>query len=641
MVVQLQRGQRFDLTGAQPGLQKLSIDLEYSGGQAWANLFAFLLNEQDSVPDRAHFVCYAEPRRNAQSVAFISGGKTADGMGEHLRANLPRIPESIQRIVFVLARRPDASTHPGEASVQFHDEQNGSLLARLDVEQSFQSILEIGELYHHKQNWKFRVFAEALNLDLAAICRRHGLADDAVPREHQPKPKVATVARQAPKAAVPAPLRIPKSVAPLRGSGPRSLKKGERLDLEDQGQLVVDISWQGSKDKAGCDFDVRAGALLLGENQLVDSPDDLDYRGNRHSGAGAVSLEIESMRQRFRIKTAQIPADVAKVTFIMALNKGFERRQEFGRVRGLMVRIGGEDTAPMAGFPIDDMFGDEFSGVLGELYRHKDIWKFQLVGSGFAGDLAALCSHFGLKTVKAPVKTKMAFQRVGESQGDDELQFIARVNVDEVREVLMEHIRFHGGASDLGVFHFRNPIRLDIYIVEPTPDRNYFTLVTHGMSDSGQSGRGSELILCLPPDWPMTEAALRQSQTSWPIDLLREVAARTVQGGQPLFSGTIITGRQKHKPYGGKFPAVLVYLPIQCAEFEDLAINDKTSINFLSLIPIYRDEQALASQKSPDQLAEILMTAGITELLSTSRKSAIKKEEAPTPRKTNWFGRNR
>ena len=39
----------------------------------------------------------------------------------------------------------------------------------------------------------------------------------------------------------------------------------------------------------------------------------------------------------------------------------------------------------------------ETAVVVGELYKHNGEWKFNAIGSGFQGGLAALCGHFGIE----------------------------------------------------------------------------------------------------------------------------------------------------------------------------------------------------------------------------------------------------
>ena len=35
--------------------------------------------------------------------------------------------------------------------------------------------------------------------------------------------------------------------------------------------------------------------------------------------------------------------------------------------------------------------------IFGEVYRHNGEWKFNAIGSGFGGGLAALCNHYGIE----------------------------------------------------------------------------------------------------------------------------------------------------------------------------------------------------------------------------------------------------
>mgnify|MGYP002601821405 FL=1 len=39
----------------------------------------------------------------------------------------------------------------------------------------------------------------------------------------------------------------------------------------------------------------------------------------------------------------------------------------------------------------------ETAVIMAELYRHDGEWKFNAIGSGYQGGLAALCTHFGLE----------------------------------------------------------------------------------------------------------------------------------------------------------------------------------------------------------------------------------------------------
>lgn len=47
-------------------------------------------------------------------------------------------------------------------------------------------------------------------------------------------------------------------------------------------------------------------------------------------------------------------------------------------------------------YDLGEDYSIETAVVVGELYRHGSDWKFNAIGSGFQGGLAALCRNFGV-----------------------------------------------------------------------------------------------------------------------------------------------------------------------------------------------------------------------------------------------------
>ena len=48
-------------------------------------------------------------------------------------------------------------------------------------------------------------------------------------------------------------------------------------------------------------------------------------------------------------------------------------------------------------YDLGEDFSIETAVVVGELYKHNGAWKFNAIGSGFQGGLAALCGHYGIQ----------------------------------------------------------------------------------------------------------------------------------------------------------------------------------------------------------------------------------------------------
>lgn len=73
------------------------------------------------------------------------------------------------------------------------------------------------------------------------------------------------------------------------------------------------------------------------------------------------------------------------------------RRQNFGQVSNAFIRIVDQSTGTeLIRYDLAEDFSIETAIVVGELYRHNGEWKFNAIGSGFQGGLAALCGHYGI-----------------------------------------------------------------------------------------------------------------------------------------------------------------------------------------------------------------------------------------------------
>ena len=94
-----------------------------------------------------------------------------------------------------------------------------------------------------------------------------------------------------------------------------------------------------------------------------------------------------------------------------------------------------------------------------------------------------------------------------------------------------QHIHTYFGSSE-NVFHeiVSPDIHVDIYIIPPSPERNYYILMTHGMGAhamnvpedlAGQKLERAELFICLPPDWKVGEEG---EAWYWPIRWLKILA---------------------------------------------------------------------------------------------------------------------
>lgn len=190
---------------------------------------------------------------------------------------------------------------------------------------------------------------------------------------------------------------------------PINLTKGQKVDLTKGNpglkHLMVGLGWDVNQYDGGADFDLDAAAFLLGENGIVRKQEDFVFYGNlKHESESVIHMgdnltgEGEGDDEQVQVDLSKVPANVAKIAFTVTIYDSDVRRQNFGQVSNAFIRIVDEDTnQEVIRYDLGEDFSIETAVVVGELYRHNGEWKFNAIGSGFQGGLAALCANYGIE----------------------------------------------------------------------------------------------------------------------------------------------------------------------------------------------------------------------------------------------------
>ncbi len=188
-----------------------------------------------------------------------------------------------------------------------------------------------------------------------------------------------------------------------------NLTKGQKVDLTKGNpglkKLMVGLGWDVNAFDSGADFDLDAAAFMLGDNgkcptekefifygNLTHPSESLKHMGDNLTGAG------EGDDEQIFVDLTKIPSNVSKVAFTVTIYEAEERGQNFGQVSNSFIRIVDESTGrEVIHYDLGEDFSIETAVVVGELYKHNGEWKFNAIGSGFQGGLAALCGHYGIE----------------------------------------------------------------------------------------------------------------------------------------------------------------------------------------------------------------------------------------------------
>ena len=113
--------------------------------------------------------------------------------------------------------------------------------------------------------------------------------------------------------------------------------------------------------------------------------------GDNLTGAG------EGDDEQIQVDLSKVPANIEKIAFTVTIYDAESRHQNFGQVSNAFIRLVDESTGQeLIRYDLGEDFSIETAVVVGELYRHSGEWKFNAIGSGFQGGLAALCGHYGI-----------------------------------------------------------------------------------------------------------------------------------------------------------------------------------------------------------------------------------------------------
>ncbi|MDR2365513.1 MAG: TerD family protein, partial [Zoogloeaceae bacterium] len=81
----------------------------------------------------------------------------------------------------------------------------------------------------------------------------------------------------------------------------------------------------------------------------------------------------------------------------VTIHEADKRSQNFGQVSNAYIRVINETSKEeLIRYDLGEDYSVETAVIVAEIYRNGAEWKFNAIGSGFAGGLKALCGNFGV-----------------------------------------------------------------------------------------------------------------------------------------------------------------------------------------------------------------------------------------------------
>ena len=200
-----------------------------------------------------------------------------------------------------------------------------------------------------------------------------------------------------------------------------SLSKGQKISLakaaSDSGvsggltKILVGLGWDANAYD-GSAFDLDASVFLTGADGKIREEADFVFYGSSSktpdgkpcSGNGSVVHSGDNRTgagdgddEAIMIDLTQVPADVQKISVAITIYDAEIRKQNFGMVNNSYARVVDQGTGTeLIKYDLGEDYSIETAIVACEIYRNNGEWKFNAVGQGWQGGLAALCNNFGI-----------------------------------------------------------------------------------------------------------------------------------------------------------------------------------------------------------------------------------------------------
>ena len=202
---------------------------------------------------------------------------------------------------------------------------------------------------------------------------------------------------------------------------------------------------------------------------------------------------------------------------------------------------------------------------------------------------------------------------------------------EDEMSAIEQHIKNTFGEFE-NVFHelVSPDIHVDICVVPPSDERDYYTLVTMGMGAHRMNVpeelaeyklERAELAIALPPDWKLDEESLKDERWYWPIGLLKVLARLPISNDTWLGFGHTMDNKENFAE-NTKLCAAILTGPQSTEEGGEVCtLPGGEEVNFYQVIPLYEDELDYKLEHDVDALLNKM--AGISFVVNPTRQDAI------------------
>jgi tellurium resistance protein TerD len=161
------------------------------------------------------------------------------------------------------------------------------------------------------------------------------------------------------------------------------------------GTVVVGFGWRVVPSNGPATELVPAAVVVNADGHAL-SDEHMVFFNQLATPDGAVHY-VEGDEEQIEVNLADVPAEVARIVFVVYADPDLRNPGNFGAVRRAYVRILDRSGAEVVRYDIEDSTDvDVTAMIFAEIYRYKDAWKVRAIGQGYKTGLKGVAGDFGV-----------------------------------------------------------------------------------------------------------------------------------------------------------------------------------------------------------------------------------------------------
>ena len=161
--------------------------------------------------------------------------------------------------------------------------------------------------------------------------------------------------------------------------------------------VLVGLGWETIPSR-GPQAELVPMAIMVGHDEKAISNDHVVFFNQVASQDQSVTYASTDDKEEIDVDFSLVPPEVDKIAFIVYIDPDLRGPGDFSAVRSSYIRVASSDNRELVRFDIPLADNRLVHAMLfGELYRHRDDWKFRALGQGYANGLSGVAKDFNVE----------------------------------------------------------------------------------------------------------------------------------------------------------------------------------------------------------------------------------------------------